>query len=191
MKAVPCSRLASVVACLMMAASASAQTAANCTEISNDVKVAVEKDPAKVLMVVEDALVINEGCAHDIVKTAIIASKADSAMANQIVQTAVSVAPKMAGVINDAATSAIPGLALNTPAVSAGVEIERPITPVSGKNPVFGKNPDKNPIVPVSKEPDFFIPSTIRGVFLLLPPASGPIPPRTNTNPVSPSNSIP
>ncbi|MBB5034063.1 hypothetical protein [Prosthecobacter vanneervenii] len=190
MKTVPCSRIASIVACLFMAASASAETAANCTEISNDVKVAVEKDPSKVLMVVEDALVINEGCAHDIVKTAIIASKADSAMANQIVQTAVSVAPKMAGVINDAATSAIPGLAINAPApapapVASNIEYERPVMPVSGKNP------DKNPVVPVSKEPDFFVPSTIRGVFLLMPPASGPIPPRTNTNPVSPSNSIP
>ena len=67
------------------------------------VRVAVEKDPSKVLMVVEDALVINEGCAADIVKTAIIASKADPAFAAQIVKTVESVAPKMAGVINDAA----------------------------------------------------------------------------------------
>ncbi len=193
MKAVPCSRFASVAACLFMTAAASvamAETATNCAEISNDVKVAVEKDPTKVLMVVEDALVINEGCAHDIVKTAIVASKADSTMASQIVQTAVSVAPKMAGVINDAATAVIPGLAAATPApapapAAASVEYERPVFPVSGKNP------DKNPVVPVSKEPDFFIPSTIRGVFLLLPPASGPLPPRTNTNPVSPSTSIP
>ena len=197
MKTATCSRIASVAACLFMAASVStamAETAANCSEISNDVKVAVEKDPSKVLMVVEDALVINEGCAHDIVKAAIIASKADSAMAGQIVQTAVSVAPKMAGVINEAATSVIPGLAVATPAPSspAASDIERSISPVSGKNPVvLGKNPDKSPVAPVTSEPDFFIPSTIRGVFLLQPPASGPLPPRTTTNPVSPSSSIP
>ena len=189
MKAVPISRIASAFACVFMLASvsvSSAQTVANCTEISNDVRVAVEKDPSKVLMVVEDALVINEGCASDIVKTAIIASKADSAMAGQIVQTAVSVAPKMAGVINDAANSVVPGLAAAAPAAG---EIERPIT-VSGKNP---KNPvvvDKNPVVPTST-PDFFIPSSIRGVFLLMPPISGPLPPRIITNPVSPSNAIP
>ncbi|MCX6850496.1 MAG: hypothetical protein NTY98_16370 [Verrucomicrobia bacterium] len=136
-------------------------------------------------MVVEDALVINEGCAADIVKTAIIASKADPTLAAQIVKTGISVAPKMAGVINDAASSIVPGLAATAPAT----DIERPIT-VSGKNP---KNPivvDKNPVVPTS-EPDFYIPSSIRGVFLLMPPVSGPLPPRIITNPVSPSNSIP
>ena len=188
MKDVPISRIASASACLLMLACASvgsAQSVTNCTEISNDVKVAVEKDPSKVLMVVEDALVINEGCASDIVKTAITASKADPTLAGQIVQTAVTVAPKMAGVIKDAASSIVPGLAVAAPAG----EIERPVV-ASDKNP---KNPvvvDKNPVVPAS-EPDFFVPSSIRGVFLIQPPASGPLPPRTNTNPVSPSNSIP
>jgi len=182
MKAVFTSRIASVFACLLMLAYASvgsAQSVANCTEIANDVKVAVEKDPSKVLMVVEDALVINEGCASDIVKTAIIASKADAALASQIVKTAVSVAPKMADVINDSASSVVPGLAVAAPAP----EIERPVA-ASGKNP---KNPvvvDKNPVV---SEPDFFIPSSIRGVFLLTPPLSG----RIITNPVSPSTAIP
>lgn len=186
MKTVPFSRIAGISACVYMLAlsGASAQSASNCAEISNDVRVAVEKDPSKVLMVVEDALVINEGCAADIVKTAIIASKADAALAGQIVQTGVSVAPKMAGVINDAASSVVPGLAAAAPSA----EVERPIT-VSGKNP---KNPivvDKNPVVPATE--DFYIPTSIRGVFLLMPPISGPLPPRTFTNPVSPSNSIP
>ena len=188
MKFVPISRIAGGFTCILMmtcASVGSAQSAANCTDISNDVRVAVEKDPSKVLMVVEDALVINEGCAADIVKTAIIASKADAKMAGQIVQTGVTVAPKMAGVINDAASSVVPGLAAAAPAAG---EVERPIT-VSGKNP--GKNPiDKNPVIPTST-PDFFIPSSIRGVFLLMPPISGPLPPRIITNPVSPSNSIP
>lgn len=187
MKSVPISRIAGLSACVFMLAGAiaKAQAPASCTEISNDVRVAVEKDPSKVLMVVEDALVINEGCAADIVKTAITASKADPALAAQIVQTGVSVAPKMAGVINDAAVSVVPGLAAAAPAA----DIERPIM-ASEKNP---KNPivvDKNPIVPPST-PDFYIPSSIRGVFLLMPPISGPLPPRIITTPVSPSNSIP
>lgn len=184
MKSVPISRFASACACVFMLAGVSvvpAQTASNCTEISNDVRVAVEKDPSKVLMVVEDALVINEGCAADIVTTAITASKADTAMAGQIVQTAVSVAPKMAGVINDAAVSVVPGLAAAKPVI----EIERPIA-------VMDKNPDKNPVIPAEPvKEDFFVPSTIRGVFILQPPASGPLPPRTTTTPVSPSNSTP
>jgi hypothetical protein len=190
MKSVPLSRIASALACMFALTNASlssAQSAGACADISNDVRVAVEKDPSKVLMVVEDALVINEGCAGDIVKTAIIASKADKAMAAQIVQTAVSVAPKMAGVINDAAVSVVPGLAVAAP-VPAG-EIERPSS-VSEKNP---KNPiviDKNPVV-ATAPPDFFIPSSIRGVFLLVPPIVGPLPPRIITIPVSPSHAIP
>ncbi|WP_395751178.1 hypothetical protein [Prosthecobacter sp.] len=173
---------------LASASLGSAQTPGNCAEITNDVRVAVEKDPSKVLMVVEDALVINESCAGEIVKAAITASKADPALASQIVKTAVSVAPKMAGVINDSALSVVPGLASVAPAP----DVERPVmTASSEKNP--GKNPivvDKNPVVPVKSE-DFFIPSSIRGVFLLMPPVSGPLPPRIITNPVSPSNSIP
>lgn len=185
MKVVLISRIARVSAFFLLVAGVSASLAENCTEISNDVRVAVEKDPSKVLMVVEDALVINEGCAADIVTTAIAASKADAALASQIVQTGVSVAPKMAGVIQSAASAAVPGLA-----VAPAADIERPVMVASGKNP---KNPivvDKNPIIPAS-EPDFFIPSSIRGVFLIVPPISGPLPPRIITTPVSPSTAIP
>jgi hypothetical protein len=187
MKAVFTSRVASASACMLMLAFASispAQSASNCAEISNDVRVAVEKDPSKVLMVVEDALVINEGCAADIVKAAIIASKADAALAGQIVQTAVSVAPKMAAVINESANSVVPGLA----AVAPVDESARPVT-------VADKNPSKNPITPVVQEEDFFIPASIRGVYLIQPPASGPLPCdptyRCCCDPVSPAAAIP
>jgi len=188
MKVVSISRIASVSAFFLLAAASQgfSQAAVNCTEIMNDVRVAVEKDPSKVLMVVEDALVINEGCAGDIITTAITASKADPAMAAQIVQTGVSVAPKMAGVIQAAASSIVPGLAV---AAAPASDTERPVM-LAEKNP--GKNPvviDKNPVPPA--EPDFFIPSNIRGVFLIMPPISGPLPPRIITNPVSPSNAIP
>ncbi len=160
-----------------------AQSAGGCAEISSDVSAAVAKDPSKVLMVVEDALVINESCAADIVKAAIVASKADAGLASQIVQTAVSVAPKMAGVINDAAGSVVPGLA----AVAPDDDTPRPVT-ASEKNPVNVKNPV---LPPAPVEEDFFVPSSIRGVFLIQPPASGPLPCRCDTNPVSPSTSIP
>lgn len=188
MKVVSISRIASVSACFLLAGVSwsAAQAPLNCTEISNDVRIAVEKDPSKVLMVVEDALVINEGCAADIITTAITASKADAALAGQIVQTGVTVAPKMAGVIQSAASSVVPGLAVATP-VSG---VERPVM-VADKNP--GKNPiiDKNPIIPTPPTEDFYIPTNIRGVFLIMPPISGPLPPRIITNPVSPSVAIP
>ncbi|MDZ4401574.1 hypothetical protein [Prosthecobacter sp.] len=186
MKAVFISRIASAFTCMFMLAFApvgTAQSTGNCTEISNDVRVAVEKDPSKVLMVVEDALVINEGCAADIVKAAITASKADATLAGQIVQTAVSVAPKMAAVINEAAISVVPGLA----AVAPVDEVVRPVT-------VADKNPSKNPVIPVQEE-DFFIPASIRGVYLIQPPSSGPLPCdptyRCCCDPVSPAAATP
>lgn len=174
---------------MAVASAASGQTAGNCAEIANDVSVAVGKDPSKVLMVVEDALVINEGCAGEIVRAAIVASKADNAMAGQIVQTAVSVAPKMTVAINDAAASVAPGLAVAAPPVD---EVVTPVPVV-----VDAKNPGKNPVIPAEPviEEDFFIPSTIRGVYLIQPPASGPLPcdrnKRCDCNPVSPAAAIP
>lgn len=169
---------------------ASAQTPGNCAEIANDVNAAVSKDPSKVLMVVEDALVINEGCAGEIVKAAIVASKADNVMAGQIVQTAVSVAPKMTVAINDAAASVAPGLVVAPPPVEEAV-VAQPVV-------VDAKNPGKNPVVPAApivEEEDFFIPSTIRGVYLIQPPASGPLPcdrnKRCDCNPVSPAVAVP
>ncbi|MBL9183521.1 MAG: hypothetical protein JNN17_15380 [Verrucomicrobiaceae bacterium] len=139
------------------------------------------------LMVVEDALVINEGCAGDIVRAAITASKADATLANQIVQTASTVAPKQVVAINEAAASIVPGVAVASAMPSAPAAAEQPVALTSEKNP--GKNPvmPKNPVAPPAPEEDFFVPATIRGVFLIQPPASGPLPPPNNPNPVSPA----
>ena len=185
------SRFASSLACLLLLATAPAlmAQAGGCSEIANDVRVAVEKDPSKVLMVVEDALVINEGCAADIVKAAIIASKADATLAGQIVQTASTVAPKQAVAINEAASSVVPGIvAVTTAPAAPAINGEQPVMLTSEKNP--GKNPvmPKNPVItPAVEEEDFFVPATIRGVFLIQPPASGPLPPPTTPDPVSPA----
>ena len=185
------SPFASPLACLLLLATAPAlmAQAGGCSEIANDVRVAVEKDPSKVLMVVEDALVINEGCAADIVKAAIIASKADATLAGQIVQTASTVAPKQAVAINEAASSVVPGIvAVTTAPAAPAINGEQPVMLTSEKNP--GKNPvmPKNPVItPAVEEEDFFVPATIRGVFLIQPPASGPLPPPTTPDPVSPA----
>lgn len=185
------SRFASPLACLLLLATAPSVMAQSggCSGIANDVHSAVAKDPSKVLMVVEDALVINESCAGDIVKAAIIASKADATLASQIVQTANTVAPKQTVAISEAASSVSPGIAAVTtaPAVPA-INGEQPVVLTSEKNP--GKNPvmPKNPVItPAVEEEDFFVPATIRGVFLIQPPASGPLPPPTTPDPVSPA----
>lgn len=169
MKASSSSRTAVFSVCVSLLAwtiPCAGQAQSGCSDIASDVRVAVEKDPSKVLMVVEDALVINEGCASDIVTAAISASKADAALASQIVQTAVSVAPKMAGVINEAAAMAVPSLAV-------AASSEETVIPAFTSE----KNPGKNPVVPAAPvEEDFFVPTSIRGVYLIQPPASGPLP---------------
>lgn len=139
----------------------SAEPASPCDEISKDVTAAIEKDSSKLLMIVEDALVINESCACEIIKAAILAAHADAGTVNQIVQTAISVAPKMSGVIMDCASAVAPGAVVSS----------QPTTAADAKNP--GKNPV--PVAPV--EEDFKpVPSSIRGVYLIQPPASGFVP---------------
>lgn len=136
-----------------------------CDDISRDVAAAIQKDPSKALMIVEDALVINETCACEIIKAAIVASQADSAMVNQIVQTGISVAPKMSGVIMDCATAVSPGAAITNVATTTSVD------PTDS-----GKNPSKNPL-PVAPVEEEFIPTpSIRGVYLIQPPATGFVP---------------
>lgn len=167
------------------AAQVSAQSA--CDNIASDVASAIQKDPSKTLMIVEDALVINESCACEIIKAAIQASQADSALVNQIVQTGIAVAPKMSGVIMDCASALSP---------SAGVAPAS--VPVDSYDPTAsGKNPDKNPLpVIVESEPDFILSPSIRGVYLFQPPPTGFVPcdPKFRkccNKPVSPCNCTP
>lgn len=160
-----------------LCADASAQSAAKCEDMARDVSAAILKDGAKTLLIVEDALVINESCAADIIRAAILASRADDALVNQIVQAGISVAPKMAGVITEAADSVAPGAV----ARSAEAVASAPMTSAknSGKEvlPVLDKNPitvvDKNPIVVEQEEEFVAVSSSIRGIYLIQPPPTG------------------
>lgn len=153
----------------------------SCDDISRDVASAVQRDSSKVLMVVEDALVINEACSCEIIKAAITASKADAALVNQIVQTAISVAPKMSGVIMDCATSVSPGAVATS-------EVQMTAVTASSKDV---KNP--LPVIePAEVEEDFNpIPSSIRGIFLLQPPAGGFLPRKRTNDCISPCQAKP
>ncbi|HBJ83503.1 MAG TPA: hypothetical protein DDZ88_06465 [Verrucomicrobiales bacterium] len=156
-----------------------------CSEIVKDVTTAITKDPSKVLMVVEDALVINEGCAAEIVRAAILASKADAVLASQIVQTATAVAPRMAAAIDNAAQELIPGYVSSQ---TNPVELT-----ASGKNP--GKNMTLDSPEPEEEETTLDSPVPggsafpLRGVSVPGAPTGSIV--RTNTNPVSPSTASP
>lgn len=166
----------------MLCGSVISGVAAPCDDISRDVAMAVEKEPGKVLMIVEDALVINESCACEITRAAIIAAKADATLVNQIVQTAISVAPKMSGVIMDCATAVSPGSQVSSPQVTA-------MSP-SGKDV---KNPI--PVAPLPVEEDFTpIPASIRGIYLVQPPPGGFFPHKKRCNGngcISPNQALP
>jgi hypothetical protein len=148
-----------------------------CSDVANDVRTAVSKDPSKVLMIVEDALVINESCACEIVKAAITASNADKALIEQITQTAISVAPKMAAIIAECANATVPGSVAALEPATETVATAEPT--VSSKNP-------KNPVIPVAPPPvsdDDTVafgqgPIDIRGVYLIQPAATGFVTPQ-------------
>ncbi len=153
------------------------QTDPNCSQIAGDVKAAIAKDPSKVLMIVEDALVISESCACEIVKAAIAASSADAAMIRQIVQTGIAVAPKYSAMITECASPAGPiAVAEESPSVESG---KNP----SGKNAMAFSEGGKtiNPIMPeVDAEgsrkstdgPSLYnFSGNVRGVYLVYPAA--------------------
>ncbi|MCB1224246.1 MAG: hypothetical protein KDK99_00420 [Verrucomicrobiales bacterium] len=156
---------ATALAALM--ATSSAQAAPRCDELAADVQAAIAKDKSKTLMIVEDALVVNESCACDIVRAAIQAADADETLVQQIVQTAIAVAPKMAPVITECAGMDQNGI---PKAVVA-----------SGKSGKDGKSvvPMKAPaeVLPPQKKSDtsseYAIPSNIRGVYLMAPGGVG------------------
>ncbi|MBV6501598.1 MAG: hypothetical protein CJBNEKGG_04113 [Prosthecobacter sp.] len=156
--------------------------AGECDDITRDVAAAVSKEPGKVLMIIEDALVINESCACEIIKAAITAANADATLVGQIVQTGISVAPKMAGVITDCAAEISPSAAASVvpPVVESGKQVKNPL-----------------PVSPAPEEEDFSpVPSSIRGIYLMQPPAGGFLPrdpkDRTCDNQcVSPTQNVP
>lgn len=161
---------------------ANAGAPSTCDDISRDVRAAVSKDPSKVLMILEDALVINETCACEIVKAAITASNADDASVKQIVQTALAVAPKMSAVITECAAAAAPGSGNSIASVSSGKDKTSFTNTGSEKNPIGSmlasgsKNPSSSIIAPEASEGSDFSDSwatNIRGVYLIQPAAAG------------------
>jgi hypothetical protein len=159
-----------------------ASAAPKCDDISNDVRKAISSDPARTLMIVEDALVINESCACEIVRAAIEASKADTKLKQDIVQTALAVAPKMAPMITECA-----GIEGNVPVATAAASAtgapayevpEDAEVTYSGKSGKGAKS--VLPVAPVEPVEEFtYIPRDIRGIYLIAPGGVGVIGQRT------------
>jgi hypothetical protein len=144
---------------------AAAQEASQCEGIASDLSAAIARDRAKTLMLLEDALVINESCASEIVTAALQAHAGDAEMQQQIVDTSINVAPKMAAVIRAAAGIATP----ETATVAAAVQppnIEGRLTSGEGDG-ASDEDEDLNPGYAS------FGSGNIRGIYLVQPPPSG------------------
>jgi len=126
--------------------------AANCDKVAADVRAAIEAYPSKVLVIVEDAMVANEACACEIVKTAISASKANPDLARQIVLTATNVAPNLTQLIAECARGTV--AAVGT-AGKTGKEVKNVME-----------------VQPVNSAPAEYAPMDIRGPYLIMPSAS-------------------
>jgi hypothetical protein len=80
----------------------------NCVAVAKRVAERIGEDSTRVLLTVEDAVIANEACACEIVKAAILASKADGELVRQIVFTAASAAPAQTALIAECALSVAP-----------------------------------------------------------------------------------
>lgn len=157
---------------------AMADSKPKCDTIAKDVRASITKEPTKVLMIVEDALVINESCACEIVKTAIDASHADAAMVKQIVQTALAVAPKMAPIIMECSGS-------------TGEAKAETVAKPSGKD---AKNVLPEPVVPPKEdtsETTTIGAGDIRGIYLMQPALGSTVVTTTTTTTTTPPTPTP
>ena len=154
---------------LTFSITANAGTTSNCDKVAANVRAEVEKDPAKVLVIVEDSMVANESCACEIVKAAILASKASGDMVKQIVLTATNVAPHMSKTIVECASAIAPGEAGNIQASAAGA--------MSDKGKGFS-----DPSTTEGSGGDYRAPAGgVQGVYLVQPSAGGVTPKTTDT----------
>lgn len=154
-----------------------ADSSKDCAGIAANVTAAVIKEPGKVLMIVEDALVINESCVCEIIAAAISASKADQQLVTQIVQTAIAVVPKQSSTIMDCAKLASSGMVNNEMTATASGKEAKNVSLDSPEPETELDSPE--PTVPV------------RGVYLMQTPAGGFLPRTADRDGISPTQSTP
>ena len=106
-----------LTAVLLSVASIASADVADSVKLSKAVKVAVSADSIKVLEVVAANIAINESCACEIVKAAIVASDADKKLVAEIVNTAILAAPSQIRMITQCAMATAPDAVSNIQAV--------------------------------------------------------------------------
>lgn len=92
-----------------------------CESLCGELFAAIRSNPEKLVMRMEEALIIQESCAGEIVTAAIDAVNADPAMVQKIVKTAMDLAPAKAALI----TSAVEHYKAPSVAMAPVVEVRR------------------------------------------------------------------
>jgi len=100
----------------------SAHAQSDCSAAASAVNAKVAADKSEVLNVVSEQLGKNPDCACEIVKTAIVASKANKNTVGQIVEAAANAAPDRLDLIVQCATAAAPDAAANIQAAAAAAQ---------------------------------------------------------------------
>ncbi|MBL9131505.1 MAG: hypothetical protein JNG86_09920 [Verrucomicrobiaceae bacterium] len=117
----------------------------SCDAVCAGLAEAIRKDPSKLQMRVEDALVINEGCTAQIITAAIDAVNADPAKVRVIFETAMNVVPHRSGEVRESVvTFRVPSAVTS---MEAEVEVRRAMLPADA--PEFevrrAESPDSGP----------------------------------------------
>ena len=107
---------------------------ASCEQICNSLMASIERQPDTLVMRLEDALVMRESCAAEIVQAAMTAVAAQPALVDEIVRTAVKVAPSRRASILYAARHFQPMAPAALP-FQEEVEIRRAVIPAAASSP--------------------------------------------------------
>lgn len=155
---------------------ADTKTLVKCTDVIAKLESNLSRDPARVLLVIEDALTTNDACSCEIIKAAITVSKADDKLVGEIVSTAINAAPTAASTIGECALTAAPTAAKETKAAMKAALVqgdgagEEPLS--AGKEPIVGKDIVTAPRA--TAESDYNVsPVDVTGIYLSVPSGRG------------------
>lgn len=159
---------------------ASAVVAADCDTIADSVTKQVEAAPEKVLMIVEDSMANHEKCACEVVKAAIVASKANEKLVGEIVFAAVIASENMAPTVAECAISVAPDSASQIrSALKRALSDAGNASTDGGKAVYSGKNGYGKDSIPSAEAVDDGgfdfgrAPLDVRGIYLVAPSPGG------------------
>lgn len=147
----------------------------NCDSVGTAVRAEIQKDPQKVLLVVEDFMVTNETCACEIVKAAILSTKGPSDLKKQIAVTATHVAPQMGAAIADCVAAIVPDEAQEITSATqkeAGTAPAETVAQAIPAESTVSPTPEESTVADSTSD-DYKLPLDLRGVFFIEPMSIG------------------